>query len=152
MVISITSPRKRNVSSSFSSREILSRALSLGPIRLGGPVPSRGSDHALQREVTVQSEPDPETNGGEEEDGVCWPTAIFRKIGFGQCGLVFTVPDQPGMVVKIARPHFGESLYADFMAHRTVVEAFGQRSEELARNGVQVQLPGVFYFLAHPSS
>ncbi|KAK3689942.1 hypothetical protein B0T22DRAFT_378846 [Podospora appendiculata] len=50
-----------------------------------------------------------------------------RKIGFGQCGLVYAVSSEPGAVVKIARPHFGDSLRADYVAHERVSKIFSAR-------------------------
>ncbi|OIW25607.1 hypothetical protein CONLIGDRAFT_582051 [Coniochaeta ligniaria NRRL 30616] len=47
----------------------------------------------------------------------------FRKIGFGQCGLVFQRPGRD-FVVKIARPGFHDALWSDFVAHFHVYQAF----------------------------
>ncbi|KAK4207902.1 zinc finger protein-domain-containing protein [Rhypophila decipiens] len=102
----------------LSPREILSHALSLRPL-------------TEQTTATVHD----------------WPTSTFRKIGFGQCGLVFTVPDQPHTVLKVARPYFGESLYADFLAHQSVESAFARRSDAVQS---QVQLPSEYDFLPKP--
>ncbi|KAK4183639.1 zinc finger protein-domain-containing protein [Podospora australis] len=40
----------------------------------------------------------------------------YQKIGFGQCGLVFTKPGS-AHVVKIARPYFSDALWDDFLSH-----------------------------------
>jgi hypothetical protein len=50
-------------------------------------------------------------------------TVGFRKIGFGQCGLILQRPGRD-FVVKIARPHFQEALWSDFVAHFHVYQAF----------------------------
>ncbi|RSL83038.1 hypothetical protein CEP51_004763 [Fusarium floridanum] len=47
----------------------------------------------------------------------------FRKIGFGQCGLVFEWPGRE-MVVKVARPGFQDALWVDHEAHKAVYSAF----------------------------
>ncbi|KAM7195473.1 Zinc finger domain containing protein [Rhypophila sp. PSN 637] len=103
----------------LSPREILSHALSLRPL----------------------------TEQAETSDDVETSGQTLLHIGFGQCGLVFTVPYKPHEVVKIARPYFGESLYADFRAHQRVQEAFVRRSDGVQR---QVQLPTVYDFLPKP--
>jgi hypothetical protein len=50
-------------------------------------------------------------------------TVGFRKIGFGQCGLVFERPGRD-YVVKIARPGFHDALWSDLTAHYSVYKAF----------------------------
>ncbi|KAI8711583.1 DUF3669 domain-containing protein [Fusarium sp. LHS14.1] len=50
-------------------------------------------------------------------------TIGFRKIGFGQCGLIFEWPGR-GMVVKVARPGFQDALRVDHEANKAVYSAF----------------------------
>ncbi|KAM0431281.1 hypothetical protein ACHAPT_005251 [Fusarium lateritium] len=50
-------------------------------------------------------------------------TIGFRKIGFGQCGLVFEWPGRD-IVVKVARPGFQGALRVDHDAHKAVYSAF----------------------------
>lgn len=52
----------------------------------------------------------------------------YQKIGFGQCGLIF---HKNGLeaVIKVARPFFQDSLYADSLAHRAVQAAFDKQPE-----------------------
>jgi hypothetical protein len=52
----------------------------------------------------------------------------YRKIGFGQCGLIFH-KNGVGTVIKVARPFFQDSLYADSLAHRAVQAAFDEQPE-----------------------
>jgi len=96
-----------------------------------------------------------------------WSTTTFRKIGFGQCGLVFTVPDQPAVVVKVARPQFGDSLRIDHLVHQKVVADFDQWNRDLLSSEssqttttdtatthqiTPIKLPQVFNFHEKPSS
>ncbi|KAK4161263.1 zinc finger protein-domain-containing protein [Cladorrhinum sp. PSN259] len=46
----------------------------------------------------------------------------YQKIGFGQCGLVFTKPGH-GHVVKVARPYFSDGLWNDFLSHLRLLQA-----------------------------
>ncbi|KAK3319982.1 hypothetical protein B0T19DRAFT_404513 [Cercophora scortea] len=76
-----------------------------------------------------------------------------RKIGFGQCGLVYAVQNEPGVVVKVARPHFHDSLHADHVAHERVSKAFSARERTSEshcisrfykdRGAIHVKLPRV---------
>ncbi|KAJ5540505.1 zinc finger protein-domain-containing protein [Penicillium frequentans] len=43
----------------------------------------------------------------------------YRAIGFGQCGIVFERPGR-GFVLKVAKPSYEDSLWADFKAHSIV--------------------------------
>jgi hypothetical protein len=47
----------------------------------------------------------------------------YRTIGFGQCGLVFERPGR-GYVLKVAKPSYEDSLWADFKAHYSIGRAF----------------------------
>lgn len=58
------------------------------------------------------------------------PTVGYRVIGFGQCGLVFERPGT-GYVVKIAKPAYEPSLWADFRAHFCVHQAFERQKEDM---------------------
>lgn len=64
----------------------------------------------------------------------------FRKIGFGQCGLLFERPGR-GYVVKVARPHFHDSLWSDFVAHFHVYKAFEQHSD------LECRVPTVYSYV-----
>ncbi|KIL87521.1 hypothetical protein FAVG1_09228 [Fusarium avenaceum] len=52
----------------------------------------------------------------------------YQRIGFGQCGLIF---HKTGIetVIKVARPFFQDSLYADSIIHRAAQAAFGEQLE-----------------------
>ncbi|KAI6749620.1 hypothetical protein HG530_015034 [Fusarium avenaceum] len=52
----------------------------------------------------------------------------YQKIGFGQCGLIFH-KNGVETVIKVARPFFQDSLYADSLAHRAVQAAFDKQPE-----------------------
>lgn len=67
-------------------------------------------------------------------------TTGFRKIGFGQCGLVFERPGQ-GFVVKVARPHFHDALWSDFVAHFHVCKAFEQQ------RSLECRVPAVYTYI-----
>ncbi|KAH7156717.1 zinc finger protein-domain-containing protein [Dactylonectria macrodidyma] len=54
----------------------------------------------------------------------------FRKIGFGQCGLVFERPGQ-GFVIKVAKPGFKDALTADYQVHQAVSDAFRRQKTAL---------------------
>ncbi|CAG7995997.1 unnamed protein product [Penicillium salamii] len=57
-------------------------------------------------------------------------TAVnYRTIGFGQCGVVFERPGR-NYVIKVARPFYEDSLWADFTAHFQVRKAFQAQSTE----------------------
>ncbi|KAJ6110163.1 zinc finger protein-domain-containing protein [Penicillium sp. IBT 16267x] len=47
----------------------------------------------------------------------------YRAIRFGQCGLVFERPGR-GYVLKVAKPSYEDSLWADFKAHYSIRQAF----------------------------
>ncbi|KAH7015846.1 zinc finger protein-domain-containing protein [Ilyonectria destructans] len=53
------------------------------------------------------------------------PPAIigFRKIGFGQCGLIFERPGRE-YVVKVAKQGFKDALMVDYQVHQAVYAAF----------------------------
>ncbi|KAF4972336.1 hypothetical protein FSARC_1058 [Fusarium sarcochroum] len=50
----------------------------------------------------------------------------YRKIGFGQCGLIFHKPGRDN-VIKVARPFFHHGLHADYLAHGAVRDAFAKQ-------------------------
>ncbi|KAJ4258166.1 hypothetical protein NW762_008307 [Fusarium torreyae] len=52
----------------------------------------------------------------------------YRKIGFGQCGLIFSKPGQD-TIVKVAKPFFHHALHADYLAHIAVHDAFARQRE-----------------------
>lgn len=64
-------------------------------------------------------------------------TIGFRKIGFGQCGLVFEWPGRE-MVVKVARPGFQDALWVDHEVHKAVYSAFSKQ-----KNTPQCNVPRV---------
>lgn len=86
---------------------VLTRLLSLDPVISTASPPSATyiSRHEAQKELQVG----------------------FRKIGFGQCGLVFERPGR-GYIVKLARPFFHDSLWNDFLVHSQVSECFEKQS------------------------
>ncbi|RSL58242.1 hypothetical protein CEP54_007856 [Fusarium duplospermum] len=65
-------------------------------------------------------------------------TIGFRKIGFGQCGLVFEWPGRE-MAVKVARPGFQGALWVDHEAHKTVYSAFMEQN-----NAPLCRVPQIF--------
>src|SRR5881227_137311 len=74
------------------------------------------------------------------------PKPIFRKIGFGQCGLVFEQPGCP-IVIKLARPFFEQSLWMDYRAHSRVMMSF---YSDTAGGSIvkepECRVPRVYYF------
>ncbi|KAK1829300.1 zinc finger protein [Podospora conica] len=56
------------------------------------------------------------------EDTAILEESTYQKIGFGQCGLVFTKPGS-GHVVKVARPHFSDGLWNDLLSHSRLFKA-----------------------------
>lgn len=52
----------------------------------------------------------------------------YRRIGFGQCGLIF---EHPGRIhaIKLARVTFRESLWDEWLAHAKVAKAFKGQSK-----------------------
>ncbi|KAK0643797.1 hypothetical protein B0T16DRAFT_459901 [Cercophora newfieldiana] len=77
-----------------------------------------------------------------------WNRTTFRKIGFGQCGLIFTIPNQPSTVIKVARPHFTFSLESDHKAHTLLSTTISHRPPSSL--SLHAQIPSVSSFL--PSS
>ncbi|KAL7936353.1 zinc finger domain-containing protein [Trichoderma chlorosporum] len=66
----------------------------------------------------------------------------YRKIGFGQCGLVFSKPGTT-TVVKISRPYFHEGLWNDFLCHLRIYRAFTRQTIQPA-----CRLPLVYSFVS----
>ncbi|KAM0544809.1 hypothetical protein ACHAPJ_011639 [Fusarium lateritium] len=62
----------------------------------------------------------------------------YRKIGFGQCGLIFSKPGQD-TIVKVARPFFHHALHADYLAHIAIHNAFARQ-----RRAPQCRIPQVY--------
>ncbi|KAL6401111.1 Protein of unknown function DUF3669, zinc finger protein [Ilyonectria robusta] len=50
----------------------------------------------------------------------------FRKIGFGQCGLIFERPGRE-YVVKVAKQEFKDALMVDYQVHQAVYAAFSRQ-------------------------
>ncbi len=65
----------------------------------------------------------------------------FRKIGFGQCGLVF---ERPGgrYVLKVARPGYQDALGSDCIAHLQVYEAFRAQTQLF-----ECRIPAVYSYV-----
>lgn len=55
----------------------------------------------------------------------------YRKIGFGQCGIIFDYPEE-NSVFKLARPHFSSALLNDFSVHQRVYRTFREQRHRLA--------------------
>lgn len=74
-------------------------------------------------------------------------TPGYRKIGFGQCGIIF---EKVGAnhVVKLARKHFDDSLWVDFTAHYKVSKAL-----ELSPLGpnVECRVPKLYSYVPRSS-
>lgn len=68
----------------------------------------------------------------------------FRKIGFGQCGLVFERPGWP-YVAKVSRPRFGDALWLDFYQHVKISEVFQNRK-------VECRVPAVYGHVSRDDS
>lgn len=66
----------------------------------------------------------------------------YEKIGFGQCGLVFSRPGTT-TVVKISRPYFHEGLWNDFLCHLRIYRAFSNHIIQPA-----CRLPLVYSFIS----
>lgn len=66
----------------------------------------------------------------------------YRKIGFGQCGLIFTVPGS-STVLKISRPYFHEGLWNDFLCHLRIYGAFTKQTIQPS-----CRLPLVYSFIS----
>lgn len=57
------------------------------------------------------------------------PSLGYRRIGFGQCGIICERPGR-AYVVKQARPAYKEGLWADFQTHFMFREAFQQEASK----------------------
>lgn len=77
-------------------------------------------------------------------------TIGFRKIGFGQCGLIYERPGR-GYVVKVAKPGYSESLWQDCLAHDRVYQAF-EKATNSASHGPECLVPRPYLYVAkdHP--
>jgi len=64
----------------------------------------------------------------------------YQRIGFGQCGLVFTKPGS-AHVVKIARPYFSDALWEDFLSHLRLFKALSLHSD------TQCRIPRVYSYI-----
>lgn len=53
----------------------------------------------------------------------------YRRIGFGQCGLIFERPGR-NFVLKLARPHFEEALWNDCLSHQRAYQVFTEQASE----------------------
>lgn len=72
------------------------------------------------------------------------PNTRFRKIGFGQCGLVFERPGHP-YVIRLARASYSDGLWADLIAHSRVYSAF------VANETVECRIPAVLRYISKHS-
>lgn len=78
----------------------------------------------------------------------------FWRIGFGQCGLVFAIPDKPYTVFKVARPFFSDALQNE----HDVLKALREMESELKKRDspdqpakITVHLPELFKIVRyHP--
>ncbi|KAF4973337.1 hypothetical protein FZEAL_9353 [Fusarium zealandicum] len=104
--------------------DVLTRMLSIDPVTIGAPPTSVNQDEATR----VQNIESRKTG--------------YRKIGFGQCGLVFERPGQ-GFVVKVARPAFVEALLNDYQVHLAIYSAFSAQSQANAA-APESRVPQVF--------
>lgn len=68
-------------------------------------------------------------------------TIGFRAIGFGQCGLVYESPGT-NYVLKIAKPAYEAGLWADFVAHIKIRDAFEQQKQ-----APECRVPRVFSYV-----
>lgn len=64
----------------------------------------------------------------------------FRKIGFGQCGLILHKPGRD-FVLKVGRPGFHDALWSDFVAHFHVYQAFYDQQ------GLACRVPKVYAYV-----
>lgn len=69
--------------------------------------------------------------------------AIYRPIGFGQCGLVFERPGR-NFVLKVAKSAYKDALWADCIAHCLVREAFEQKQHK----NTECRVPRVFSYVS----
>ncbi|CAH0043526.1 unnamed protein product [Clonostachys solani] len=70
--------------------------------------------------------------------------APFRKIGFGQCGIIYEQPNR-GYVLKLARKYFEDSLLGDLRAHLRVYQA-------LADYPTDCRIPSVYKYITASNS
>ncbi|KAJ6779943.1 hypothetical protein PWT90_05364 [Aphanocladium album] len=89
----------------FSSKDVLRRFLSLRSVI------STASSFALQNQDMTS-----------QQTG-------YRRIGFGQCGLIFERPGR-NFVLKLARPHFEEALWNDCLSHQRAYQVFTEQASE----------------------
>ncbi|KAJ5651149.1 zinc finger protein-domain-containing protein [Penicillium longicatenatum] len=68
----------------------------------------------------------------------------YRTIGFGQCGLVFERPGR-GYVLKVAKPSYEDSLWADFKAHYSISQAF--QKYQNPNQPMQCRVPQLFSYI-----
>ncbi|KAJ6010378.1 zinc finger protein-domain-containing protein [Penicillium sp. IBT 35674x] len=68
----------------------------------------------------------------------------YRAIGFGQCGLVFERPGR-GYVLKIAKPSYEDSLWADFKAHYSISQAF--QKHQNSSQPMECRVPQLFSYV-----
>lgn len=68
----------------------------------------------------------------------------YRTIGFGQCGVVFERSGR-GFVLKVAKPSYKDSLWADFKAHFNVRQAFEQQGKEKL---IECRVPRLYSYVA----
>ncbi|KAI9760549.1 MAG: hypothetical protein M1840_002387 [Geoglossum simile] len=100
----------------------------------------------LRRILSLRSATSTSSSFAQTHQAMRNQDVAFRKIGFGQCGLVFEQPGRP-IVIKIARRFFEESLWMDYRAHSRVMEAFypdvieGSTAKE-----PECRVPRVHYF------
>ncbi|KAK4465460.1 zinc finger protein [Cladorrhinum samala] len=65
----------------------------------------------------------------------------YERIGFGQCGLVFAQPGRE-YVVKVARPHFSDALWDDFLSHLRLFDALSVYSD------IDCRIPRVYSYVS----
>ncbi|KAL6907338.1 zinc finger domain-containing protein [Trichoderma evansii] len=102
-------------------------------------VPSRDVlSRLLQPQSTISVTPTPVwTNYDISNSGIA-----YRKIGFGQCGLIFTIPGS-STVLKISRPYFHDGLWNDFLCHLRIYGAFAKQTIQPS-----CRLPLVYSFIS----
>ncbi|KAJ6107369.1 zinc finger protein-domain-containing protein [Penicillium sp. IBT 18751x] len=69
----------------------------------------------------------------------------YRAIGFGQCGLVFERPGRD-YVLKVAKPSYEGSLWADFKAHYSISQAV--QKHQSPNQPMECRVPKIFSYVS----
>lgn len=93
-------------------------------------IPSAASvEFPLSRLLSLKSQLSTASSFAKHQMSAQKHASSYRKIGFGQCGLIF---ERPGMtyILKLAKKHYEDALWVDFTAHYNVSTAFQKFNPE----------------------